>query len=186
MSIYTKDSFINDPDTTIGDYTYGGISVGRAYGGCKLNIGKFCSIGQGVQALFWGKHQINDITTYPFNMLHSQGWPAVQCTEVKGEDIYIGNDVWIANNATIMQGAHIEDGAVIGAFSIVGGHVKPYSIVVGNPAKEIRKRFSGIEIRQLLDMKWWDWPIELIKEYLAVISSPDIQKLYNIWETEIK
>lgn len=185
MSIYTKDVFKNDPDTIIGEYTYGIPSVGRSYSGCKLEIGNFCSIGQGVQIVFWGKHQMNDITTYPFNMLHSQGWPAVQCTEVKGEDIYIGNDVWIANNVVIHQGSVIGDGAVIGAHSIVGGRVEPYSIVVGNPAKEIRKRFSHDVIEKLLEIKWWDWPIDKIKEHLHIISSSNIDKLYEIWKSEI-
>lgn len=186
MSIYTKDLFVNDPDTKIGDYTYGNISVGRSYSGCKLEIGKFCSLGSGIQAVFWGKHQMNDITTYPFNMLHSQGWPPVNCTEVKGEDIYIGNDVWIANNVLIMQGAYISDGAVIGAHAIVGGHVEPYSVVVGNPAKEIKKRFDDYYIRKLMTMEWWNWPIDIIKKNLQIINSPNINRLYEIWEAEIK
>lgn len=186
MSMYTKDLIGNDPDNTIGDYTYGHPAVGRAYCGCKLEIGKFCSIGQGVQIVFWGKHQMDDITTYPFNMLHAQGWPAVQCTEVKGENIYIGNDVWIANNALIMQGAYIEDGAVIGAHAVVGGHIKRYSVVVGNPAREIKARFTLEQIHHLIEMKWWNWPIDKIKEHLDIISSPDVEKLYNIWRDEIR
>lgn len=184
--MFTKDLFKNDDLTTIGDYTYGNISVSRAYGGCKLDIGKFCSFGSGIQMVFWGKHSMVDITTYPFNMLHDQGWPPVQCTEVLGEDIYIGNDVWIANNALIMQGSHIEDGAVVGAHSVVKGRVEPYSLVVGNPAKEVRKRFSNIDILMLLEMQWWNWPIEVIKKRLDLINSPHVWPLYKIWEEEIK
>lgn len=186
MSIYTKDQFINDADTTIGDFTYGNIAVARAYSGCKLNIGKFCSFGQGILMAYYGSHQLYEITTYPFSMLHGHGWESVFSKPVEGQDITIGNDVYIGNHAVIMQGARIDDGAVIGAYSIVKGHVKSYSIVVGNPAREIRTRFAPVKITALLNIKWWDWPIEKIKEHLAVISSPDVFKLYDIWKEEIK
>lgn len=188
MSIYTKDipAIKNDPLTTAGDYTYGNISVERAYGGCKLDIGKFCSFGTGIRALFWGKHALGDITTYPFNMLHGQGWPPVQCTTVNGEDIHIGNNVWIANDVKIMQGARIEDGAVIGAFSVIKGRVKPYTLTVGNPAVVKKQLIPGRQIEALLEIKWWDWPVEMIKKHLAVINSPDADKLYEIWKSEVR
>lgn len=185
MSIYTKDLFLNDVDTEIGDWTYGGISVGRLYSGCKLRVGKFCSIASGVQVQFFGKHQYNDITVYPFSHLHGQGWPPVSCTEVKGEDVHIGNDCWLASNCIIMQGAVIEDGVVIGSHSVVAGHIPAYSIAVGNPARVVRKRFPQEQIDKLLEMKWFDWPVEVIKAHLQVISSADIDGLYEIWKREI-
>lgn len=186
MSIYTRDQHLGDADTIIGEYSYGGLMVSRSYPGSKLNVGKFCSFGQGIQVVFWGKHQMGDITTYPFCNLHGLGWPPVSCSEVKGEDVRIGSDVWIANNALIMQGADIGDGSVIGAHSIVGGKVEPYSLVVGNPARLVRKRFSEDKIAMLLEMKWWDWPIEKVKEHLQAISSPDVDYLYEIWKREIR
>lgn len=187
MSIYTKDmpNVINDPDSEVGDWSYGPLHIARSYSGSKLKIGKFCSFGQGITMAFWGKHQMGDVTTYPFAHLHGRGWPPVTCSPVDGEDIIIGNDVWIGHNAIVMQGAEICDGAVIGAHSIVGGYVDPYSVVVGNTAKEIKTRFSHEEIIMLMDIKWWDWPIEKIKEHLQVISSPDINTLYSIWKREI-
>lgn len=178
----TKD-VINLPDTIIGEYTYGVPIISRSYSGCKLEIGKFCSIGTNVTIAFWGKHSMVDITTYPFEYL--AGWPIVKGSPIDGEDIYIGNDVWIANNVLIMQGAHIEDGAVIGANSVVAGHFNPYALVVGNPAKQIKKRFTENNIEQLLKIKWWDWPVEEIKQYLSMIRSPNISKLYEVWKNEI-
>lgn len=188
MSIYTKDmpNIINDPDIEVGEFSYGPLNIAKAYSGCKLKIGNFCSFGQGITIAFWGRHQMGDVSTYPFAHLHGKGWPPVSCTPVDGEDVYIGNDVWIGHNAIIMQGAEISDGAVIGANSIVGGYIEPYSVAVGNPAKEIKKRFNDARINALLTIKWWNWPIEKIKEHLQVISSPDISQLYNIWESEIK
>jgi acetyltransferase-like isoleucine patch superfamily enzyme len=190
MSIFTKDQpqFKNDPHTEIGDWTYGNFQIARAYDPAisKLKIGKFCSLGAGIQMVYYGSHQLYDITTYPFNMLHGQGWPPVHGSLVNGQNIYIGNDVYIGNHATIMQGAYIEDGAVIGAYSIIKGHVKAYNIVVGNPGHVKKKRFEDEQIKKLLEMKWWDWPIETIKSNLQMISSPNIEALYNIWRTEIK
>lgn len=186
--MYTKENYVNDPHTKIGDYTYGNFQLIRAYdpAASKLTIGKFCSLGAGIQMVYYGSHQLYDITTYPFAHLHGKGWPPVTISDVSGQDIIIGNDVYIANHAIIMQGAQIDDGAVIGAYAVVKGHVKPYSIVVGNPAREVKKRFTEEKIKMLLEMKWWDWNIVVIRNYLQYISSPNVEMLYNFWRTEIR
>ena len=188
MSFYTKDlpHILNDVDTTVGDYTYGPLQVGRLYGGCKLSIGKFCSLAAGIQVMFLGRHQTDDITTYPFCNLHGREWIPVQCSEVKGQDIKIGNDVWIATSATILQGADIGDGAVIGAYSVCKGKIPPYTIAVGNPCRVVKKRFSDEHIAKLLELQWWNWSIENINKYLHFISSPKVDELYEIWKAEIK
>jgi len=76
----------------------------------------------------------------------------------------IGNDVWIGTNAIIMDDITIGDGAIIGAGTIVTKDVKPYSIVVGNPAKHLRFRFEEDEINFLLEFKWWDKDLTWIEE----------------------
>ena len=79
-------------------------------------------------------------------------------------DTTVGNDVWIGYGATIMPGVTIGDGAIIAAKSVVVKDVEPYTIVGGNPAMEIKKRFSESKIKELLELQWWDWPIEKITE----------------------
>ena len=190
MSLYTKDNF-NDPYVSIGDYTYGPLTIQKlSNNSLTTTIGKFCSIASKVVIAFWGRHRLEDITTYPFNELrpHGTNWPFVPLTPIddSSENVYIGNDVWLAHNALIMQGAHIGDGAVIGANCIVAGNVRPYSIVVGNPAREIRKRFSETDIEKLQTIKWWDWNIEDIRKYLQFITNTNIDDLYNIWLNEVK
>lgn len=69
----------------------------------------------------------------------------------------IGNDVWIGSNVVIKSGITIGDGAVIGAGSIVTKDVDPYTIVAGNPAKIIKKRFNDEIINRLIDSNWWNW-----------------------------
>ena len=61
-----------------------------------------------------------------------------------------------------MSGVTIGDGAVIAAFSHVVKDVQPYSVVGGNPAIHIKYRFTETQIKELLKIKWWDWPIKKI------------------------
>jgi virginiamycin A acetyltransferase len=93
---------------------------------------------------------------------------------VKGDTI-IGNDVWIGQNATILPGVKIGDGVIIGTKSVVGSDVEPYAIVAGNPAKVIRKRFDDELIALLLQLKWWDLPVEEIQALLPLLHNNDLE-----------
>ena len=108
-------------------------------------------------------HQMNAASTYPFYIM--EGWtqtpPAPENLPLKGDTV-IGNDVWIGQNATILPGVHIGDGAIIRLGSIVGHDVAPYTIVAGNPARPIRKRFDAEMIDLLLKLQWWDKEIHEI------------------------
>ena len=92
-------------------------------------------------------------------------------------DIVIGNDVWIGYNSTIMAGVKIGDGAIVATNSTVTKAVQAYTIVGGNPAKEIRKRFTGEQIRQLLDIKRWNWEIDKITRNLHYLTDNNIEAL---------
>ena len=89
----------------------------------------------------------------------------------------IGNDVWVGQNAVILPGVHIGDGAIIGANSIVGSDVDPYTIVVGNPAKPIRKRFDEELIELMQRFKWWDKSIDEIDELIPLLTCSDLDKV---------
>ena len=147
--------------------------------GDKLIIGKFCMIASDVKFIMNGANHLTDaLTTYPF-AIFGNGWENAMVGKSypqKG-DINIGNDVWIGYNATIMAGVTIEDGAIIATNSTVIKDVKPYSIVGGNPAKEIKKRFSEDKIAKLLEIKWWNWDIERITENIQNLTDNDIDKL---------
>ncbi len=82
------------------------------------------------------------------------------------QKIYIGHDTWIGHGALIMPGVKIGSGAVVGAGAVVTKDVEPYTIVVGVAAKAIKRRFAEDTVRKLLDIKWWDWSYEIIKERL--------------------
>jgi len=89
-------------------------------------------------------------------------------------DTVIGNDVWIGQNATILPGVHIGDGAIIGANSVVGSDAEAYTIVAGNPARVIRKRFDDELISLMLEWKWWDYSIEEINQFIPILTSSNL------------
>ena len=77
--------------------------------------------------------------------------------------VYIGNDVWIGDYVWIKNGITIGDGAIIGAHAVVTHNVPPYAIVAGNPAQILKYRFTSEIIADLLNLKWWELPDEVIK-----------------------
>ena len=97
----------------------------------------------------------------------------------KGDTI-IGNDVWLGYNALIMPGINIGDGAIIATNAVVTKNVEPYTIVGGNPAKLIRKRFSDEVINLLLELQWWHWKIEKITKNIPILCSNNLEDLQNL------
>ena len=123
-------------------------------------------------------HQMNAVSTFPFYTL--EGWdmepPSASEMPFKGDTV-IDNDVWIGQNATILPGVHIGDGAIVGANSVVGSDVAPYTIVAGNPAKPLRKRFDDELIQILLELKWWDKSVDEINALIPVLTCSDLDKV---------
>ena len=185
--IYVKPT-IKNPNIIVGDFTYIADSefeshVTHHYDfiGDKLIIGKFCQIAAGVEFVMNGaNHQMNAVSTFPFYTL--EGWdmkpPAASDMPFKGDTV-IGNDVWIGQNATILPGVHIGDGAIVGANSVVGSDVEPYTVVVGNPAKQLRYRFDGELTSLLLKFKWWDKPVEEINALIPILTNSDLEFVKN-------
>lgn len=183
--IYIKPT-INNKNIIVGDFSYiadsdfeSHVTHHYEWNNDKLVIGKFCQIASGVEFVMNGaNHQMNAVSTFPFYTL--EGWeqnpPSQNDMPIKGDTI-IGNDVWIGQNATILPGVHIGDGAIIGANSVVGRNVDPYTIVAGNPAKPIRKRFDDELINIMEKLKWWDKSIEEINSLIPLLTSSDLVKV---------
>src|SRR5690606_20743654 len=92
-------------------------------------------------------------------------------------DTVIGNDVWIGYGAVIMPGVTIGDGAIIAAQSVVVGDVPAYSIYGGNPARLLRKRFTDADTKLLMEIRWWDWPVDKITRNLRALMRADVAAL---------
>jgi virginiamycin A acetyltransferase len=166
---------VRNPNIVVGDYTYyddfesvenfeKNVRYLFDFTGDKLVIGKFCQIASGVEFIMNGANHLTDaLSTYPFAVFGHDWSGAMEgrAYPYKGDTV-IGNDVWIGYKAAIMAGVRIGDGAIVAAYSVVTRDVEPYAIVGGNPAREVRKRFAPETIERLLEMKWWDWPIEKI------------------------
>lgn len=131
----------------------------------KACIGRFCSIGQNVRNNFAVHPSSKYVSTHPafLSTKKQAGFTFVKETKFeeskflnKENKIIIENDVWIGNDVKIMDGVKIGNGAIIGLGSVVTKDIEPYSIVVGVPAKVLKKRFSEDEIKFLLEFKWWE------------------------------
>ena len=57
--------------------------------------------------------------------------------------IVIGSDAWICADAFVGPGVTVGEGAIVGARAVAMKDVQPRSIVIGNPAREIKKRESS-------------------------------------------
>ncbi|MFI1769391.1 CatB-related O-acetyltransferase [Streptomyces sp. NPDC020800] len=174
---------VTDSRIEVGEYTYyddpdGATEFERrnvlyGYGPERLVIGKYCAIAAGTRFLMAGAaHPTMGVSTFPFTMFGGS-WTERTIDLVTGMpsrgDTVIGNDVWIGYQALIMPGVRIGDGAIVAAGAVVTADIEPYTVVGGNPARPIRRRYEDADIERLLRAAWWDWPVELVTEHLRTI-----------------
>jgi acetyltransferase-like isoleucine patch superfamily enzyme len=166
---------IGKSQISVGRFTYGfeNLRIRQWNEGAALNIGAFCSLADNITVFLGGNHRTDWITTFPFGHIHQDelgGSDILGHPSTKG-DLFIGNDVWIGSGVTIMSGLKIGDGAVLSANACVVKNVPPYHIVGGNPAKFLKQRFTEDIIELLLQLKWWDLPVETIKKICPMLSA---------------
>jgi lipopolysaccharide transport system ATP-binding protein len=158
---------------TIGDYSWGNPHIFKWTDKYTLRIGKFCSIAEDVSIIVDGNHRSDWVAQYPLSRILNNDFSNTGHPEGKG-NMVIGNDVWIGMGAIIVPGVCIGDGAVVAAGSVVTHHVLPYEIVGGAPARHIKMRFPVDQISMLMQIRWWDWDIEKIKENIPMLEAGDI------------
>ena len=161
----------DDPRISIGCGTYGSPKLLLWSPNESIQIGKYCSIAEEVTIFGGGEHRTDWITTYPLRiafdhpLAERDGHPAT-----KGPTI-IGNDVWIAYRATILSGISIGNGSIVAAGSVVTKSFPDYSIIGGNPAKLIKRRFNYFTRRKLRRLKWWNWQRNEISDNMPFLCS---------------
>lgn len=187
---------VTHPNIVVGRYSYySGYYHGHSFDDCarfllphegadRLIVGSFCSIGSGAAFIMAGNqgHRYDWASSFPF--FYMPGVPAFEGARdafAPAGDTVIGNDVWIGTEAIVMPGIRIGHGAVIGTRALVTRDVEPYTIVGGNPAKPIRKRFSDAHIAMLLEMAWWGWSDDRLRAAMPLLCDGDIDALHRFW-----
>lgn len=158
---------------------YHNVKIGMyTTGGCFIpfqvdkytTIGNYCSIARQLR-INNRNHPLDFKSTYP--MFYNSKFGYCEKDLVSHIPLEIGHDVWIGHNAIIMP--HVKSigtGAVIGAGAVVNKDIPPYAVVVGNPARVVRYRFSQEVIEELLASKWWEKTIDMIKPEIQTFMQP--------------
>jgi len=150
---------------TFGNHCTMGI---RTEGKPDVTIGNYTRIAN--STLFWGHvnypsvNNPNVVSNYAFS--EHEGWSTFPDMGDKGP-ITVGNDVWIGDYCHILSGVTIGDGAIVGLGTIVSKDVPSYGVAVGSPMVIKRLRFSPRIIAELEEIKWWNWPHDLIRERIG-------------------
>ncbi|RYD98499.1 MAG: type B chloramphenicol O-acetyltransferase [Sphingomonadales bacterium] len=191
---------VTHPNIIVGRYSYySGYYHGHSFDDCarfllpmpdadKLIVGSFCSIGSGAAFIMAGNqgHRNEWASTFPFHYMNDvEIFAGAADGFLPAGDTVIGHDVWIGSEAIIMPGVKVGHGAVIGTRALITKDVEPYTIMGGNPAKPIRKRFSETEIALLLEMNWWDWTDNQLKAAMPLLASSNIAGLHQYWKANI-
>src|SRR5258707_13395235 len=159
-------------DVTMGDYSYAVNDAEITY----TTIGKFCSI-DAMTRISRGYHPMHRASqahfTYRASAYFSGESDDAEFFEWRREHrVHIGHDVWIGHGAIVLPGRSVGTGAVVAAGAIVTKDVPAYTIVAGNPARPIKRRFPEAITSRLAELAWWDWDHETLRSAL-----PDFRKL---------
>lgn len=147
--------------------------------GEKLIIGRYCCLAEGSTFIMGAaNHRLSSVTTYPFSVMgglwRELSTPHIDELPHKGDTV-VGNDVWLGLDAVVMPGVRLGDGCIVAAKSVVTKSFEPYSIIGGNPARLIRKRFDDGLIALLLRFAWWDRSPEEVTSLLPLLTLSDIE-----------
>ena len=161
--------FLDYHQIEIGLYSYG-----SCFDPCAIasftKIGRYCSFASGVR-IFNGNHPLEFQSMHPF--FYNPVFGYVQKELIDRNRLTIGNDVWVGYNAVITPSVKsIGDGAVIGAGAVVTKNVPDYAVVVGNPARVVKYRFSEETRLKIKSSKWWDKDIKDIRKDLEEFTHP--------------
>jgi phosphonate metabolism protein (transferase hexapeptide repeat family) len=172
-------------DVTMGDYSYVVNDSQITY----TTIGKFCSIAA-MTRINPGNHPMHRATQAHFTYRASAYFPGeMDDAEFfawrKQHHVTIGHDVWIGHGAIILPGRAIGTGAVVAAGAVVTKDVPDYTIVGGNPARPINRRFPQEIAERLMRLAWWDWDHEALRVALSDFRQLEIDDFLDKYEAAL-
>lgn len=186
-------NIVKGENIIVGDYTYyddshdpmgwerNNVLFTYQFFGEKLIIGRYCCLAEGSTFIMGAaNHRLSSVTTYPFSVMgglwRELSTPHIDELPHKGDTV-VGNDVWLGLDAVVMPGVRLGDGCIVAAKSVVTKSFEPYSIIGGNPARLIRKRFDEGLIALLLRFAWWDRSPEEVTSLLPLLTCSDIESV---------
>jgi len=170
-------------EVEMGDYSYVVNDAQIIY----TTIGKFCSIAA-MTRINPGNHPMHRATQAHFTYRSSAYFHSeLDDTEFfewrRSHRVRIGHDVWIGHGAIVLPGRNIGTGAVIAAGAIVTKDVPAYTIVAGNPARAIKRRFPEAVADRLARLAWWDWSHEMLRAALPDFRVLPIEDFLDKYES---
>ena len=173
-------------EVSMGDYSYVVNDSQITY----TTIGKFCSIAA-MTRINPGNHPMQRPSQAHFTYRASAYFPG-ESDEAEFFDwrrqhhIHIGHDVWIGHGAVVLPGRNVGTGAVIAAGAVVTKDVPAYTIVGGNPARIIRRRFPEGIADRLASLAWWNWDRGQLREALPDFRKLDIESFLAKYEAQAR
>jgi acetyltransferase-like isoleucine patch superfamily enzyme len=176
--VYSADGVVlqtwNDTDTiVVGDYSMFGDQSRILH---ARNTGQFLRQSDGRVVPFTpkGGHRPETATQFPVDYIassFSSAAPQDDDAVLFSKPMIFGSDVWVGYDSLII-GASVGHGAITMAGAVVTRDVPPYTVVGGNPAEVVRARFSKPIVDKLLDIRWWDWPVEKVRREIDWFRKP--------------
>ncbi|MBK5958322.1 chloramphenicol acetyltransferase [Rhodoplanes elegans] len=170
-------------EAELGDYSYVVNDSDIAY----TTIGKFCSVAA-MTRINPGNHPMQRASQSHFTYRASAYFPgetdeAAFFAWRRSRHVTIGHDVWIGHGAVVLAGRRIGTGAVVAANAVVSKDVPDYAIVVGNPARIVRRRFEDDIAARLIRLAWWDWSHEALHLALPDFRALSIEAFLDTYES---
>jgi phosphonate metabolism protein (transferase hexapeptide repeat family) len=169
-------------EVSMGDYSYVVNDAQITY----TTVAKFCSIAA-MTRINPGNHPMQRATQSHFTYRSSTYFEGESDDAAffewrRSHHVHIGHDVWIGHGAIVLPGRSIGVGAVIAAGAVVTKDVPAYTIVGGNPAKPIKRRFPDTVADRLQQLAWWDWAHETLRAALPDFRQLEIEAFLEKYE----
>lgn len=153
-------------NSDFGDYSY----CDRFADIANTSVGRFCNIAAMTRigptdhpfAQAAQHHFLYRSASYWEDAVDDEGFFAAR----EARRTVLGADCWIGHGAIIKPDVTVGAGAIVAAGAVVTKDVAPFAIVGGVSASQIRYRFPPVLIDGLLELCWWDWSHDKLRQAL--------------------